>query len=52
MRLVVRLLGCEVLAVETGPETGPADKGDCLASPVGFTMPPAVPCEADFPDRA
>lgn len=40
MRLVVRLLGVEVLAVETGMGEDLADVGDCTTYPVGFVASP------------
>jgi hypothetical protein len=39
MRLVIRILGAEVIAIETGPETPPGP-GDCTTHPVGFVPSP------------
>lgn len=36
MRLVVRLLGAEVFAIETGPEASDDDAGECTTQPIGF----------------
>lgn len=40
MRLVIRLLGAEVIAIETGPEAKDDGRGDCTTYPVGFTASP------------
>lgn len=37
MRLVIRLLGAEVFAIETESATPDSDRGDATAFPVGFT---------------
>lgn len=58
MRLVIRLLGTEVFAVETGPEAvveeddGAAmNGGTTYSTPMGFVSRMDKPDEADFPDR-
>lgn len=40
MRLVIRILGTEVLAIETGPEAKDDGPGDCTTQPIGFTPSP------------
>lgn len=37
MNLTIRLLGCEVLHISTDPPVLDSDRGDCLATPIGFT---------------
>lgn len=37
MRLVVRLLGAEVFAIETESPSPDSDRGDSTSYPIGFT---------------
>jgi len=40
MRIVLRILGAEVLAMETGPEQLDEGPVECTTYPVGFTPSP------------
>lgn len=37
MRLILRILGAEIFAIDTSEPTQLPDRGDCTTTPIGFT---------------
>lgn len=51
MRLVIRVLGLDLLDIDMTTEVATDEPGETTAYPIGFAAPPLVPLDLDMPDR-